>query len=179
MNIFYTNQDPTICAKWHTDRHVVSQLKEAVQLLCTAHRVLNGKEYIDSSSGRKIKRYKLNNSRFDDLLYSATHYNHPSAVWVRESSENYIWLTKLVSELSKEYTHRYGKIHKCKRIGLVDALCINVPNGIPDKPFTEPTPAMPDEYIVKSDSITSYRNYVREGKKKLHNWTNRDVPFWI
>ena len=56
MNIFYLNNSPKTCAMFHTNKHIVSQLKETCQLLSTAHRVLDGKEYIDSSSGRKIKR---------------------------------------------------------------------------------------------------------------------------
>jgi len=149
-----------------------------VQLLCTAHRVLDGKEYIDASSGRKIKRWKLEGEK-EVSFYKATHINHPSAVWVRESAENYIWLTELLSELCKEYTYRYGKVHKCEKIGLVDMLYTNIPNNIKRKPFTEPTPAMPDIYKVIGDSTQSYINYYNGDKQRMFSWKNREVPHFI
>ncbi len=116
---------------------------EYSQLLSTAHRVLDGQQYVDDSSGRRIKRWKLNNSfAGDSLLYKATHINHPSAIWARESKANYQWLAYLLVELCKEYTHRYGKVHKCEEIGLVKWLVNCIPENIATKPFTQPTPAV-------------------------------------
>jgi hypothetical protein len=147
---------------------------ELCQLLSTAHRVLDGKEYNDISFGRKIKRWYLDSS-YEGILYKATHVNHPSAIWCRDGYENYIWLAKMVKELAKEYTYRYGKIHKCEAIGLIDILQ-NAPKNISMKEFYEPTPAMPVEYIDKSSSIVSYRNYYIHGKKHLAKWTKREIP---
>jgi hypothetical protein len=73
------------------DRHVVKMILETAQLLSTAHRLLDGTESIDTSSGRKKRVYTLPDER-DAVLYSATHANHPSAVWARQSVENYNWL---------------------------------------------------------------------------------------
>ena len=152
MNIFYLNKDPKLCAQQHVDKHVIKMILESAQLLSTAHRVLDGVETIGvSASGRKKTAWKLNNS-YDDILYSATHINHPSAIWARYGFENYQWLHSLLVELCKEYTYRYGKIHKCEKIGLVDKLQY-APFNISTKLFTEPTPAMPEDYIVKGDSI--------------------------
>lgn len=179
MNIFYLNHCPNICAKFHVDKHTVKMLVEYNQLLSTAHRVLDGTETVVlSESGRKKKVWKLNNN-LDSILYSATHVNHPSAVWVRQSSENYLWLCELVSELCREYTYRYGKIHKCERTGLIDVLYNNIPKNIPRKQFTEPTPAMPDIYKVKGNSIQSYINYYNGDKRRMFNWKNRDVPYFV
>ena len=177
MNIFYTNHEPTLCAQEHCDKHTVKMILEYCQLLSTAHRVLDGKEYVDTSSGRKIKRWKLNDS-YDDVLYKATHISHPSAIWARTGCENYQWLHSLLVALSKEYTFRYGKIHKCEQIGLIDKLS-HSPINISTKLFTEPPACMPDEYKVVGDSIASYRNYVKNGKKPLHNWKNRNTPDFI
>lgn len=178
LNIFYTNVDPKQCAIEHTNKHLISQIKESCQLLSTAHRVLDGVEYIDSSSGRKIRRWKLDDCR-DKLLYKATHCNHPSAVWVRQSRSNYLWLVNLLSCLCSEYTYRYNKIHKCEQIGLVDMLFDNIPNNLGNNQFTEPTPAMPENYVVKNNSLLSYQKYVRDGKKHLHAWKGREVPTFI
>jgi hypothetical protein len=99
----------------------------------------------------------LNDNR-ETQIYSATHIHHPSAVWARASAKNYTWLHMLLNELCIEYSHRYGKVHKCEITGLVETLS-KPPLNISDKDFTEPTPAMPDDVKVYNDSINSYRNY--------------------
>jgi len=114
----------------------------------------------------------------DGILYSATHVHHPSAVWVRQSSENYIWLANMLLALCEEYTHRYGKVHKVERDGLCYVLFKNIPNNIGNKGWSEPTPAMPDDVKVPGDSIASYRNYYIKNKTHLANWKNRKVPDW-
>lgn len=177
MNIFYLDHDYYKCAQYHVDRHVVKMILEYAQLLSTAHRVLDGEETIEVQNNRKIKRYKLSNSDLDSVLYKATHRNHPSAVWVRESIMNYAWLYNLLRVLCEEYTYRYGKKH------LVEIKLIDILNQIPDNmkklEFTEPTPAMPVEYIIPGDSLKSYRNYYKFGKSNLHNWKLRGSPDWI
>jgi hypothetical protein len=178
MNIFYLDYDQSICARYHVDKHVVKMILEYSQLLSTAHRVLDGVETAGvSASGRKKKVWKLNNS-YEDILYAATHINHPSAIWARHGFENYQWLHSLLVELCKEYTYRYGKIHKCERIGLVDKLQY-APFNISTKLFTEPTPAMPVEYVVPGDSLQSYRNYYAKSKINLHNWKQVNPPPFI
>ena len=119
MNIFYLSHDPKECAEWHMDRHSVKMILEYAQLLSTAHRVLDGVELIGlSDSGRKKKFWTLGDSR-DYTLYKATHINHPSAIWCRKGIVQYRWLHNLLIELCKEYTYRYGKIHKVERSGLL------------------------------------------------------------
>jgi hypothetical protein len=154
---------------------------EYCQLLSTAHRVLDGEEFIGkTATGRNIKRWRLSDDR-ETTLYTATHINHPSAVWCRQSKSNYTWLHQLLVELCKEYTYRYGKVHKCQSTGLVERLSM-VPHNTPDKPFTGPTPAMPDEVKVAGNSIKSYRNYYCLNKTHLASWqgkiNSRNVPFW-
>lgn len=163
MNIFYLDNNPMVCAQMHCDKHVVKMILESCQLLSTAHRVLDNELP----------------SHLDGALYKSTHKNHPSAIWVRNSKTNYHWLCDLTIELCFEYTHRYGKIHKAQRDNLVELLWYNTPKNIIDAPFTEPTPAMPDDVKVNDDSITSYRNYYIQHKQHLAKWTNRPVPQWF
>lgn len=176
MNIFYLHSDPRTCAAMHNDKHVVKMILEYAQLLSTAHRLLDGKlvEGV-SKSGRKAKRYELPDER-DSILYTATHANHPSAVWARQSDKNYDWLFALFQSCLDEYTHRYGKVHATSRIELALA---SVPKNIPQGEFTEPTPAMPDEYKVEGDSVQSYRNYYLNDKVKMSRWTNSPMPNWF
>lgn len=156
---------------------------EYAQLLSTAHRVLDGKEdIVVSDTGRKKKVWRLDDDR-DSNIYSATHINHASAIWARASLSNYMWLSHLLIELCHEYTYRYGKIHKCESSGLTKMLIDRVPNNIPQGKFTQPTPAMPVEYIVKDDSLSSYRNYYIGGKQHLASWQGkvgaRSIPEWF
>ena len=182
MNIFYLDKSPVDCAKMHADKHVVKMILEYCQLLSTAHRVLDGVQTVGfSESGRKKNVYHINDSR-NDSLYSATHINHPSAVWVRKSEKNYMHLVCILVHLCKEYTYRYGKIHKCESSGLVDKLGVSPHNISHTEPFTEPTPAMDKQYIVSGDSVKSYRNYYINGKKHLAVWSgkinSRQTPDW-
>ncbi len=183
MNIFYLNDDPVKCAHDHVDKHVVKMILEYAQLLSTAHRILDGVESVGlSKTGRKQTRYVLPDDR-ESILYSATHINHPSAIWCRQSSANYMWLAELLEECCKEYSYRYGKVHKVERDGLMQTLKNNFPKNISDKPFTEPTPAMPDECKVPGDSIKSYQNYYLMNKGHLWSWkgkiNSRTMPVWL
>ena len=176
MNIFYLDHDPKVCAEMHVDKHCVKMILEYAQLLSTAHRVLDGVQFTGvSKTGRKQTRYVLSNSR-ESVLYSATHINHPSAIWVRQSDKNYSWLFDMFQALLEEYTYRYGKTHACDR--LVWALEVR-PNNIPRGNFTEPTPAMPDHYKVSGDSISSYKNYYLGDKQRMFTWKKRPTPSWI
>ena len=179
MNIFYLDHDVRKCAEMHNDKHVVKMILEYAQSLSTAHRVLDGVELIGlSDSGRKKKFWTLGDSR-DYTLYKATHINHPSAVWVRKSVQNYMWLAEMLEVLCGEYTYRYGKVHKVERDGLMQLLKNEFPKNLPIAPFTEPTPAMPDDVKIIGDSIKSYRNYYINNKAHLANWKKRQVPEWF
>lgn len=154
MNIFFLDLNTKECAKMMVNSHVVKMILEHTQLLCSVHHIINSE-------------YKP--------PYKLTHKNHPCAIWVRESLSNYLYLIELTLEICKEYTHRYGKTHKCEQY--VSELKENLPE-IPDIGFTTPALAMPNEYKEK-DPVTSYRNYYIYGKTKLHIWKNREKPEWF
>lgn len=176
MNIFALDSDPITSAQMMVDKHIVKMVLETAQLLSTAHRLLDGTEYIDKSkTGRNVKRWRLPDDR-ESVLYSATHINHPSAVWCRTTNNNYNWLYSHFLGLLSEYSYRYGKIHKCQ--SMVPWLMMS-PQNITVGYLTPVTPAMPDEYKVPNDSVASYRNYYRGAKQRMHKWTKREVPEWI
>lgn len=176
MNIFYLDENPKVAAEMNCDKHVVKMILETAQLLCTAHRVLDGIEFIDNSSGRKIKRWALS-SNIDDALYKATHINHPSAVWARATSSNYKWLYAHFIALCKEYTYRYGKVHltETKLAKYLDLL----PDNIPMLEQTEMPQAMPDYCKVPGNSVQAYRKYYINEKSSMLNYTRRGVPLWL
>ena len=176
MNIFALDSDPIKSAQMMVDKHVVKMILETAQLLSTAHRILDGTEYIDKSkTGRNVRRWRLADER-EHHLYSATHINHPSAVWCRATNNNYNWLYCHFVGLLSEYSYRYGKIHKCQ--SMVPWLMMP-PKNIDVGYLTPVTPAMPDEYKVPHNSVASYRNYYRGAKQRMHKWTKREVPEWI
>ena len=151
MNIFYLHNDPTKCAIYHNDKHVVKMILETAQLLCGVHWTTGG-----------------------EAPYKLSHKNHPCSIWARQDINNYIWLCELGLELCEEYTYRYGKRHKTYDI--LQWCMGNRPN-IPNNGFTPPPLAMPTEYKEECH-IQSYRNYYMGEKRGFSNWKNRDIPTW-
>jgi Pyrimidine dimer DNA glycosylase len=178
MNIFFLDYDPRLAAEYMVDRHVVKMILESAQLLSTAHRVIDGDQYEGTSkSGRKAKRWRLYDGR-EEVMYSATHINHPSAIWCRKSVDNYGWLVDHMYALMEEYTYRYGKIHKIRSSGLAYQLA-SPPLNLKDLDFTIPPSAMAPEFILSDDPVENYRNYYKNGKSHLHKYTKREIPSWM
>lgn len=176
MNIFYIDTDPAKAAQMMVNKHVCKMIIESAQLLSTAHRILDGIEYEgQTKTGRKVKRWQLDDWR-EDYMYQATHINHPSAIWTRQSVHNYDWLYQHFKALNEEFKYRYDKKHACSN--LIKCFYV-IPHNIPDDPFTQPPPAMAKEYIISEDSVTNYRNYYKAGKTHLHDWKKREAPTWI
>lgn len=177
MNIFYLDKNPRVAAEYHCDKHVVKMILESAQLLCSAHRFIDGKMHIGlSQSGRKQKRWTLDDSR-ENVLYKAGWSNHPSAIWARSHIDHYRYLFDLFSFLIDEYKYRYkGKDHKCQELipHLIDApFNINFEGN-----WQEPPQAMPEECKVPGDSVTAYRNYYIMHKSRFAKWTRRASPEW-
>jgi len=176
MNIFYLDEDYKVAAKQHLDKHVVKMIIEYAQLMSTAHRVLDGTKWYDkTAAGRRIARWEHPNPELDQILYKASHINHPSGIWVRESFSNYIWLHALWEKLCAEYTYRYGKIHMTQQ--KLQNFLKTPPTNIPSGGMTKMPQAMPDEFKQK-DSIEAYRQYYRVAKAKMAVWTKRETPEW-
>lgn len=165
MNIFYLHTEPKVCAAMHCDKHVVKMILEYAQLLSTAHHVIDEVPSIE--------------------CYKATHVNHPSAVWVRESANNYYWLQALLERLCTQYTERYGKVHKTQRMGIVDALR-RKPEGLEfTLEVTPPPQCMPDEYKCNpntashADTVFAYRTYYQADKAYFAKWKSSPIPSWF
>jgi hypothetical protein len=166
MNIFYTNPDSFICATEHCNVHQNKMIIEYAQMLSTAHRVLDGTKKVIIQNKRKKTIYELNGD-VENILYVATHVNHLSAVWVRESSEHYIWLYNTFVYLCLIYEECTGKQHKTSSlISFLD----QIPNNIDNKTFIEPPLAMPEEFHSKN-ILQSYKSYVLS---KYRDWLSRE-----
>lgn len=177
MNIFALSFRPDESAEMLCDRHIVKMTIETAQLLSTAHRILDGEEYIDDSSGRRIKRYRHPNSNMEAVLYKATHINHPSAIWVRQNNKNYNWLYQHFRSLCEEYTYRYNKIHLTDE--KLNSILFNLPENISKARLITPMPqAMPDKY-KSSYYVDAYRRYYVGEKSDFAKWTKRSIPEWF
>jgi hypothetical protein len=179
MNIFYLNSDPKVCAEMHNDSHCSKMIIEYAQLMSTAHRVLDGTEYYGkTANGRKIKRWLHSDIELENALYKASHINHPSGIWVRQSRVNYRWLYRMWTELNTEFMYRYNKNVPHESFRKLQDILKNEPKNLKEGFFTEPTPAMPDD-VKSNSSITSYREYYIKYKQHLAKWTKRDIPDWM
>jgi hypothetical protein len=178
MNIFALDTCPKTAAQYHCDKHVVKMILEYAQLLSTAHRVLDGEEVMSlSKTNRKVSRWILPDPLLNERLYFATHVNHPSAIWARESKQNYEWLYALMVHLMDEYTHRYGKVHKVESD--LKTLLATLPQNIKSKGLTEIPQAMPNHCKIMGNTVSAYRSYYNIEKKGFAKWKNRSRPRWF
>lgn len=176
MNIFFLSWNIQYCVRHHCDKHVVKMIVEYAQMLSTCHRVTDGYKKKVLQNNRRLTQYVLDEDTMNDVLYKASHVNHPCNIWVRASTPNYQFLYRLFSALCDEYTYRYGKVH------LTDTklriLLSSPPASIVDIGLLKPPLAMPDQY--KQDSvIKSYRRFYVEDKKTFAKYTKRRYPLWL
>lgn len=170
MNIFFLDRDPVKAALYHCDKHVVKMILEIAQLLSTAHRVLDGSQHA-------FIKHKMSDELMEEALYKATHINHPSAIWVRQSKKNYQWTVQLLSALHNEFLRRYEKTSDHATIVRLGDLVANVPRNIPISDFCDPPQCMPEQYRC-DDTVQAYRNYYLGEKSDFAVWTNTIEPDW-
>ena len=165
MNLFILSLDPAKIAEYMMDKHVSKILLEAVQMLCTAKRVLDPE---DEDTNAKI--YKL------------AHLNHPVSIWIRTSLANFMWTLELVEALHYEWQYRYdhpGEFHKSYLIAQILKNACPDASKFPQDGFTPFALAMPDIYKT-DDPVESYRNYyMSEEKQRIASWQKtRGPPYW-
>ena len=151
MNMFWLDYDLDECAKMYVDKHVVKMPVEFAQLLSTVNR-LEG----------------LNEG------YRLSHINNPCRVWASQSLENWLLLRELARAVGREYTYRYGRVHKS--IEVIESLTIP---KLPRRGVTQPPLCMPQVYKDYSDVIQSYRNYYVGDKYYFASWRKRETPRWF
>jgi hypothetical protein len=157
MNIFVLSEDPAECAKLHCDKHVVKMVLETAQMLCTAISEFTGGEVLTP--------------------YKATHKKHPCVLWAMESIENFLWLAQLGLELSAEYTHRYGKVHKSSEV--IHWALENCPR-FPHVPMTEFVMCMPDEFKEGRTVVEAYKRYYRDKAYTINMcYSKREAPNFL
>lgn len=201
MNIFALDRSPILSARWQHDRHVVKMILESYQLLSTA---IHHNDFYRDVYNRAVSRLPVPAQA--DLL-KPTHDNHPAAVWVRESSQNFVWLAIHAIELSHEYSRRFNKSHQYTRFEPLLAMMIVDLTGLKgfwtrdgnraeiNQPFidyaTQYGPGVycgPDHYAPVTRMhpmqrvIESYRAYYLAEKVSGNRWTHHvalDLPEWL
>jgi hypothetical protein len=162
MNLFILSLNPTECASQMMDKHVIKIILEAVQMLCTAKRVLDPEDPIC------------------DSLYKMAHKNHPVTIWVRSSIENYMWTLDLVDAMHSEWQYRYEHCKQHKSLSIAMMLRENPPKQFPETGLTPFAKAMPEEYKRIEDPIEAYKAYYcSEEKRRIATWKKREKPHWF
>ena len=156
MNIFVLSLDPREAAEYHCDKHVVKMILETAQLLYCSH-------------------WMLDPENLPPIAYKKTHPNHPCSIWIRESIENYRWLSELGIALCNEYTYRYGKRHKTQ--DHLEWLYTHIP-PLPMVERTQFRMAMPNEFKCE-DPILAYHAYYLIAKERMLIFTKRPPPPFI
>lgn len=194
MNVFFLDKDPVIAARLHCDVHVRKMIIEYAQMLCTAHRMIDGQlKYVTIPNKNKklpersTKLYTLNsdiiigNVLQDRKFYIQTHINHPSAIWTRTNTANYEWVYQCFLELCHIFERTYNKKHLTS-IKLVDLLELPPKNlQYSDILSKIPLAANKEQYALIHhqynngivSSVQAYRWYM---KSKLFEWMSRDKP---
>jgi hypothetical protein len=187
MNLFILSLNPEEVAKYMMDKHIAKIILEAVQMLCSAKRL------IDSECKSVICS--------DSPLYKIAHKNHPVTIWCRASQANFIWTLDLVDAMHAEWKYRYNhpesKQHRSYSVAQYLRNNIPAPNKFEkEKRPHKMTPfalAMPDEFKVRLpttptttngeisfDAVASYRSYYLSApKRRIAFWKKkRGMPEW-
>ncbi len=127
-------------------------------------------------------------------------------IWLGESLANYRWAVALGMALAREvsssracaramlrsiewltrrnvlwvakYTARFGgKVHKSQAV--IEWLGAHEPPSLEDVGMTPPRCAMPDEYKIDGDPLSSYRRYYIYDKHRFAVWPDGMEPAWF
>lgn len=166
MNLFILSLSQKEIAEFMMDKHVSKILLEAVQMLCSARRIL-----------------EPDDEEVNKNLYKLAHKNHPVTIWCRKSKANFLWTLELIECLHNEWKYRYNhpesKQHKSYLVALYLKEHLPGDDKFEDVGLTNFALAMPDQYKT-DDAVLSYRNYYMSNEKqKIASWKKRrEKPEW-
>ena len=144
MNLFILSLIPKKIAEYMMDKHISKILLEAVQMLCSAKRIVDPDDPINEN------------------IYKLAHKNHPVTIWCRKSKANFLWTLELIDEMHKEWKYRYNhpedKNHKSYVMAQILKEHLPTDDKFEYKGLTAFAQAMPDKY-KSDDAVVSYRKY--------------------
>lgn len=182
MNLFILDYDLDKNAQYHIDKHVGKMQLEAGQLLAIAlwvdkiigycPRKLN-KEESDEVQAVMAKEPHIDERKFVRYLAPRSHTNHPCAIWVRSSLDNFEWAQVYVNALNEETMYRGNKSHaSCAEVNKWPS-----PTRLPRVGLTPFALSMPEDY-KQEDAVEAYRTYYRNYKAEIASWKTRGEPNW-
>jgi len=173
MNRFLIDYHPAAIAKSLCDKHIVKMPLEEAQMLSHA---LHRYDDTDDDFPTFCKRMGLQNG-------PKAHAVHPCTTWAGDTRANFMYGWMMLDEMSREYTNRYRKKHKCSLLlPLLKELAIRIPDG---HITSHPQCFGKGNDHLKTDEewpIQAYRNYYR-WKYETTEWCGvyklRDIPRWL
>lgn len=166
MNLFILSLIQKEVAEYMMDKHISKIILEAVQMLCSAKRLLDPEDEVTNAK-----------------IYKLAHKNHPVTIWCRKSKANFVWTLDLIEEMHIEWRFRYNhpstKFHQSYQIAMLLKESIPADEKFEIVGLTPFALAMPDKYKT-ADPVESYRNYyMSEEKQRFATWEkNRKKPDW-
>jgi hypothetical protein len=166
MNIFILSLIQKEIAEYMMDKHISKIILEAVQMLCSAKRLLDPEDEVTNTK-----------------IYKLAHKNHPVTIWCRKSKANFVWTLNLIEEMHIEWRFRYNhpptKFHQAYLMAMLLKESIPADEKFEVVGLTPFALAMPDKYKT-ADPVESYRNYyMSEEKQRFATWEkNRKKPDW-
>jgi hypothetical protein len=163
VNFFYLDKNPSKCAKYYCDKHVLKIPIEIAQILSKIHHILKTKiDYEKIYANSKVVKESLG-----------------PYLWSLSSLDNYIWTCELGLALINEYKYRFGKsTHKTEVV--LKYLLENSPpiekKGITLFIMTNKFDMF--QYISSNPVKNSRYNYA-EIKCANDKWTKRTKPKWF
>jgi len=165
MNIFILDDDPKIAATMMVDKHIIKMPLECMQMIST---IL---DYLGFSSP-----------------YRPVMLLHPCTLWAKKSKQNMQWLVAHHKALCKEYTLRYGKIHRCQKVFENYEEEINkMIDSLSDKGLTPFAIAINADMLCRQtvsdfdtlSAVDKYRLYYLLDKRHIAEWKTEAPKWWL
>jgi hypothetical protein len=184
MNFFILDTNPYLCAQYHCDKHLVSQIKEAAQMLshyCWELEIFNNNSQLRNCIKMGDRWYFTppnadNNSSI--LICSKLkggHSKHPCVKWLFESPINRDWAAKLLISLIDEYFNRFKKRHAYADVAEFFKCW-----------FSDSTPKIPHKFAEAlpfgmhgNSTVEKYRYYYKTVKRPIAKWNRSTQPDWF
>ena len=170
MNIFALDSDPFISGQQNCDIHCNRMFLEMVQCLTNCFPLQILPEMPLTKDGN-IRKY--------------SHFNHPSAKWIRENQSNLQWTINYTAQLEFERLYRGMKPHfsSAAFAWIVDNT--HQMSYIPEGELTPIPPAISANKNCRQISNFSEKHFTEQYRlyyifdKPFARWSVRDTPEWF
>ena len=176
MNIFFTDEHPTIAARNLCDDHVVSQFKETIQMLVAAA-LLRG---ADPDAMPLTLSGRPHRGGYKD---------HPCTRWASENPANWNWLCDHGLAIGEQFRMRFDNdtsiLHDQIRLLAVSRDTI-LSHFDEEWGMTEPARALNQSIGENLDllgddltTVEAYRLYYQRDKRSFAEWKYTPAPDWF